>query len=92
MAAVLTDEQLEELAGYLKGTNDDLEDGLTELGVNIRERYYPSIMEELADRQEIEQCFLCGYWTFSEAFSFNENAELVCSNCVVTLNDDEDWR
>ena len=90
-AEVLTDEQLEELASYLRGTHSDLADGLAELSVNIRSMYHSRIEEELADKEEIEQCCTCGLWTFSEALSQNEDGELTCSNCMVELDNEEDW-
>ena len=85
MSEVLNNEQMEELAANLNGSHNDLEEGLLALGINIRPTYYPYIEEELAEVEEIERCFLCGYWTFSEALSRNEDLELICSNCTVTL-------
>lgn len=89
---VLNSEQFMELAAILKGTYMSLEEGLEELDVSIRSNYYSQIEEELADTQEIEQCCLCGYWTFSEAFQRNENEELLCPDCAGQRDAGAAWR
>jgi len=88
---VLTEEQLEELAAYLKGTATTLEDGLQELGMNVRRAFHAAIQESLTDVEGIDRCSVCNYWTFSEAFQEDDSGELICFDCFRSDNEFEEW-
>ena len=91
MPEVLTEEQLEELAAYLKGTTENLADGLAELEMNVRQLFHARIREALLDVEGIEQCSLCGQWTFSDTLQEDNMGNLVCADCFVDEDEDEDW-
>jgi hypothetical protein len=90
MAEVLSAEQLEELGVILKGTDNDLSDALEELGISLRPEFHSEVEEQLAEIEQLEQCALCGVWTFTESFQCTEEGDMVCANCFYRNSDDEE--
>lgn len=91
MKAVLPDEQLEELAVSLRGTDDSLVEALERMGLRLRKALMADIEELLLDKEGTEQCPVCHKWVFGDLMEESyDDGERVCAQCSLLFDENDD--
>lgn len=91
--AVLSEEQLEELAASLRNTSDTLEEALLEMGLEIRSAVYCQIEDQLAVSADLERCGHCGRWTDADLLTTVDDDEsdiVLCPTCAAQSEEDDE--
>jgi hypothetical protein len=88
----LNNEQLEELAAALRGTDQTLAEALlVTLGITPEEDYDEDhIEDELSNEEETMRCLQCNTWVLIGSMSLNSMDDPVCPDCDMLNKDDDE--
>lgn len=84
---MLTDQQLTELADYVRGTCLTIDEALAVFDVSCPADLSLLVTLALESEHEIMRCDCCGWWCDCDEVETDKNDEVHCLDCV----DNGDW-